>query len=51
MREASEIAVREALSFLAATPAFEAVMLVAFRDTDAAVLRDMLAAAHGKKRS
>lgn len=48
MRESSEIAVRETLSFLAATPAFEAVVLVAFRDTDAAVLRDMLVAARGR---
>jgi O-acetyl-ADP-ribose deacetylase (regulator of RNase III) len=36
---ASRIAVRETLSFFAAQPAFEAIVLVAFRREDAEILR------------
>jgi O-acetyl-ADP-ribose deacetylase (regulator of RNase III) len=40
---AGQIAVRETLSFLCGHPSFEAVILVAFRQEDASVLRQALA--------
>jgi O-acetyl-ADP-ribose deacetylase (regulator of RNase III) len=43
VHSASRIAVRETLSFLSAHPTFEAIVLVAFRQEDASVVRRALA--------
>jgi O-acetyl-ADP-ribose deacetylase (regulator of RNase III) len=44
MRAASQLAVRACLDFLSRDPAFEKIILVAFREADAEVLRDVLEA-------